>query len=215
MEPTKRGERNPGCVIRQNAVVVRQKKFSYMPGLRRMTSIVFLTLLTCASAASQESVLYAFSGPDGAEPYAGALVFDKAGNLYGTTFAGGLPEVVRSLNLVRLVVAVGRSKYFTAFRTMGATGSIPMRALSLIRRVIFTVQPQPAEPDAQASAAGRCSRSALRAESGQRPSCIVFKEEPTARVPMPDWSLIGQEISMAPRLPAAIALDTPMGQSFS
>jgi uncharacterized repeat protein (TIGR03803 family) len=34
------------------------------------------------------SVLYSFSGPDGADPGAG-LVMDTAGNLYGTTVFGG------------------------------------------------------------------------------------------------------------------------------
>lgn len=36
----------------------------------------------------QETTLYSFSGPDGSGPI-GALVFDKAGNLYGTTVGGG------------------------------------------------------------------------------------------------------------------------------
>jgi uncharacterized repeat protein (TIGR03803 family) len=37
-----------------------------------------------------ETVLYSFGPlPDGAEPWTGALTFDSAGNLYGTTAAGG------------------------------------------------------------------------------------------------------------------------------
>lgn len=46
--------------------------------------------LTPASGGTwKESVLYAFSGaPDGAQPYDG-LIFDSAGNLYGTASAGG------------------------------------------------------------------------------------------------------------------------------
>lgn len=36
-----------------------------------------------------ETVLHSFSGPDGASPYFGSLVFDKAGNIFGTTFGGG------------------------------------------------------------------------------------------------------------------------------
>lgn len=47
-------------------------------------------LLTSTHATAQrEKVLQNFSGADGAFPSAG-LVFDSAGNLYGTTEAGGL-----------------------------------------------------------------------------------------------------------------------------
>jgi uncharacterized repeat protein (TIGR03803 family) len=39
---------------------------------------------------AKETVLYTFSGvPDGQSPMYGALVFDKLGNIYGTTAAGG------------------------------------------------------------------------------------------------------------------------------
>jgi len=39
-------------------------------------------------ASGGETRLYAFSGPDGSDPYSG-VIFDPAGNLYGTTFYGG------------------------------------------------------------------------------------------------------------------------------
>jgi uncharacterized repeat protein (TIGR03803 family) len=42
------------------------------------------------TASGAETVLYSFGlAPDGQEPSYGALVHDKAGNLYGTTFQGG------------------------------------------------------------------------------------------------------------------------------
>jgi uncharacterized repeat protein (TIGR03803 family) len=50
---------------------------------------VALTLVVPASAEWKEKVLYSFQGvPDGAVP-TGAVVFDKAGNLYGATLDGG------------------------------------------------------------------------------------------------------------------------------
>ncbi len=39
-----------------------------------------------------ENVLHHFNGKDGRDPMAG-LIFDAAGNLYSTTFAGGAPEL--------------------------------------------------------------------------------------------------------------------------
>jgi uncharacterized repeat protein (TIGR03803 family) len=46
------------------------------------------TVFEIALKGSAETVLYAFSGGDGQEPDC-ALVLDKSGNLYGTTFRGG------------------------------------------------------------------------------------------------------------------------------
>jgi uncharacterized repeat protein (TIGR03803 family) len=54
--------------------------------------LVLLVALFCPvalSAQATEKVVYAFTGgADGSQPYAG-VVFDKAGNLYGTAQAGG------------------------------------------------------------------------------------------------------------------------------
>ena len=64
------------------------------PNLGRKTLIVFtLTLVSFATAwASTQKVLYSFTGgTDGGVPdQSHTLVFDKTGNLYGTTSAGGL-----------------------------------------------------------------------------------------------------------------------------
>lgn len=44
--------------------------------------------MTPGSGGWDETILHSFNYADGASPYA-ALIFDKAGNLYGTTFRGG------------------------------------------------------------------------------------------------------------------------------
>jgi hypothetical protein len=57
--------------------------------LRPWLAVVILSLASAASAEWKEKVLYSFqSVPDGATPV-GAVVFDKAGNLYGATRNGG------------------------------------------------------------------------------------------------------------------------------
>src|SRR5271163_452195 len=47
-----------------------------------------LVLAPAAGAANKYKVLHAFHGNDGAQPEAG-VIFDAAGNLYGTTYEGG------------------------------------------------------------------------------------------------------------------------------
>jgi hypothetical protein len=70
------------------------------PAVRRFLALftVILSLASAASAEWKEKVLYSFQGlPDGSVPV-GAVVFDKAGNLYGTTQDGGsssCPSVVQ------------------------------------------------------------------------------------------------------------------------
>ena len=52
------------------------------------------TPCSTAVCAGAKTTLYTFSGSDGANPneYGGRLIFDQAGNIYGTTFAGGLQQ---------------------------------------------------------------------------------------------------------------------------
>jgi uncharacterized repeat protein (TIGR03803 family) len=61
-----------------------------IPGLTVMLamSTVIILLPATRASAQTEKVLFSFNVVDGWEPYAG-LVFDSAGNLYGTTSQGG------------------------------------------------------------------------------------------------------------------------------
>jgi uncharacterized repeat protein (TIGR03803 family) len=56
--------------------------------LTRGLLIVALTLLGLGSAAATETVIYYFTGTDGALPYTGVIL--REGNLYGVTYGGGL-----------------------------------------------------------------------------------------------------------------------------
>ncbi len=51
--------------------------------------VIFKYTLATGKKAGKETVLHTFNGTDGLYPLYGALVFDKLGNLYGTTLNGG------------------------------------------------------------------------------------------------------------------------------
>jgi uncharacterized repeat protein (TIGR03803 family) len=58
-------------------------------GLTPVLAIFAATLVASTLAvAPTEKILYSFNGTNGSQPYAG-LIFDTAGNLYGTTYYGG------------------------------------------------------------------------------------------------------------------------------
>src|SRR5580700_9971470 len=67
---------------------MRGKKLSVR--LIALLAIFTASLLTTGprAVAQEEKVLHSFNGKNGSTPYAG-LIFDTAGNLYGTTFSGG------------------------------------------------------------------------------------------------------------------------------
>jgi len=51
--------------------------------------IVISVLAPGASAAGKYKILHQFSGTDGSDPEDNLLIFDAAGNMYGTTYSGG------------------------------------------------------------------------------------------------------------------------------
>jgi uncharacterized repeat protein (TIGR03803 family) len=69
---------------------VSRSSIGLLATLAIFTAILFVT---GTGAAAQEKVLHSFSSStDGFEPFAG-LIFDAAGNLYGTTSAGGASDL--------------------------------------------------------------------------------------------------------------------------
>ena len=75
------------------AGVVRGKKgYLYGATLYSQTNVSYGTLFKI-SPKGVHTVLYSFTGgADGADPYGENLIFDKAGNLYGTGYSGGIYE---------------------------------------------------------------------------------------------------------------------------
>ena len=84
-----------------------------------------------------ESVLYSFSGPDGASPYAG-LVFDDAGNLLGTTITGGVNDEGTVFELIApdsdSKDRSWREKVLYSF-TGGADGGLPISDIAVSENV--------------------------------------------------------------------------------
>lgn len=68
---------------------MRWKRFLTMTTVILAILTVTLTLGTVAVAQAKYKILHTFHGKDGASPV-GYLIFDAAGNLYGTTYSGGI-----------------------------------------------------------------------------------------------------------------------------
>jgi uncharacterized repeat protein (TIGR03803 family) len=102
-------------------------------GLRAALTILTVTLFVTATAASQETVLHRFDGKDGYQP-ASSLIFDTAGNLYGTAAFGGA-SVCNSSGcgtVFELTPKVGggwTAKVLHSFSHNGKDGYIPENSL--------------------------------------------------------------------------------------
>ena len=100
-------------------------------GLRAASAIFAATLFvmsTGAAAQVQEQVLYSFGNADGAQPDAG-LIFDGAGNLYGTTYAGYVPSEGTVFELTPATGGGWTEKVLHDFNNDGTDGTYPVAGL--------------------------------------------------------------------------------------
>ena len=98
---------------------------------QNMLTAALLTVAACAAdAKSSEKVLVAFKGPNGDQPQ-GVLVSDAAGNLYGTTTAGGKSNDGTVFELIAPAAGkkVWREKVLVSFN--GTNGNLPAAGLIL------------------------------------------------------------------------------------
>jgi uncharacterized repeat protein (TIGR03803 family) len=76
-------------------------------------------------AAGKENVLYSFTGsPDGANPY-GDLIPDPAGNIYGTTFTGGVGACTNGCGVVFTLDSAGTETVLHSFMGYPTDGAFP------------------------------------------------------------------------------------------
>ena len=94
--------------------------------------VIYKYTLAKGKKAGKETVLYTFSGvPDGQYPLYGALVFDKSGNLYGTTQNGGEnPGGATNVGTVYKLAANGTMTILYSFDDV-PDGSAPFGGVAL------------------------------------------------------------------------------------
>jgi uncharacterized repeat protein (TIGR03803 family) len=90
---------------------------------------VFELVLDPLSGDWTETVLYSFDGPDGANPYGGAIL-DAAGNLYGTTYAGGTDGVGTVFKLTANSGESWSESVLHSFATGNSDGGNPYSGLT-------------------------------------------------------------------------------------
>lgn len=90
--------------------------------------VSFVLLVSGTAFAQKENMLYIFSGQDGAGLYA-AVVFDKAGNLYGTTKVGGLYNNGAVFQLSFQASGNWTEKTLYSFKYDGKDGDWPIGSL--------------------------------------------------------------------------------------
>ena len=90
-----------------------------------------LLLIASRPARSQTySVLYSFTGkPDGANPYAG-VASDKTGNVYGTTYVGGIDNLGTASKFLQAVAKPS----CTAFKGGSGDGANPHAGVTLDKK---------------------------------------------------------------------------------
>jgi uncharacterized repeat protein (TIGR03803 family) len=100
-------------------------------GLTAVSAVITLALLLSGShAAAQEKVLHSFglNGKYGSGP-SGSLIFDASGNLYGTTYAGGVYNYGTVFELTPTADGRWTEKVLHSFNNNGKDGYNPAASL--------------------------------------------------------------------------------------